>query len=209
MKRSEDEPYQVTIQVMNKHCKGLRMLKDSGVKDCRLVDIRGTTEGLTRHLVSVSSAELDKLPKDVFADYPAGKTGSETSFWFDTDGCDICRAFLSQGSFLISGRNVEGYTCVYSFITPSAQSFQKIISTLENLGIRIQVLEVRKFSPKGEILTEKQERILWLALRMGFFDFPRKVTMQELANRLGVGLSTLSEIIRRGTRRLLEKHFES
>lgn len=209
MERAEGEPYHITIQVVNRHCKGLRMLKDSGVKDCRLVDLRGSSEGLTRHLVSVSSAELDKLPKSVFAGDPPKRTRSETSFWFDTDGCDLCRTILSQGSFLISGRNVEGYTCMYSFITPSVHAFQKIVSKLENLGLKIQILESRKFSPKGKIVTEKQDRILWLALRMGFFDFPRKVTMQEMANRLGIGLSTLSEIIRRGTRRLLESHFET
>ncbi|NIP66969.1 hypothetical protein GWN63_03925 [Candidatus Bathyarchaeota archaeon] len=185
------------------------MLKESQVQDCRLVDIRGTPQGSTRHLVSVSSAELHKLPKDVFADDPSKRTGRETSFWFDTQGCEICRAILSQGSFLISGRNVEGYTCVYSFITPSAHTFQKIVSTLESVGLKIQILDARKFSPKGEILTERQERTLWLALRMGFFEFPRKLTMQELANRLGIALSTVSEIIRRGTRRLLEKHFET
>ena len=58
-------------------------------------------------------------------------------------------------------------------------------------------------------MTEKQERVLWLALKMGFFEFPRRITMLELSRRLGVGLSTLSEIIRRGIRRLLENHFET
>jgi predicted DNA binding protein len=83
------------------------------------------------------------------------------------------------------------------------------IRILEASGLKPKILEIGKFKPKGEVLTEKQERVLWLALKMGFFDFPRKITMLELSSRLGVGLSTLSEIARRGIRRLLEYHFEA
>jgi len=76
-------------------------------------------------------------------------------------------------------------------------------------GLKPKILEVGKFRPKGKTLTEKQERVLWLALKMGFFEFSRKITMAELSRRLGLGLSTLSEITRRGIRRLLEDHFET
>lgn len=207
--RGKGEPYHITIELLNERCKGLKMLKDSGVKECRLVDIRGTSEGLTRHLVSVSSKEIDKLPKDVFDSGHPKRSEGETSFWFNTEGCDICRTILSQDSFLISGRNVEGYTCIYSFIAPSFDTFRKVMSTLEALGLEVKILEVAKFKPKGRALTLRQERVLWLALKMGFFHFPRKITMLELSRRLGIGLSTLSEITRRGIRRLLEHHFET
>ncbi|MCK4634152.1 helix-turn-helix domain-containing protein, partial [Candidatus Bathyarchaeota archaeon] len=72
-----------------------------------------------------------------------------------------------------------------------------------------KILEVGKFQRRREILTEKQERALWLAFKMGFFKYPRNLTMQELSLRLGVSLSTLSETMRRGLRRLLEDHFET
>lgn len=65
-----------------------------------------------------------------------------------------------------------------------------------------------KFELKTAVLTEKQERIFWLALKGGFFDYPRKIGLRELAEKLGVQSSTLSEIMRRGTRRLLEHYFE-
>ena len=137
------------------------------------------------------------------------KPDSKPSAWFDIEGCDLCKTVLSSGSFLISGKNVEDYTIIYSFVTPNFFAYKKILSTLESHGLEPKVLEIGKFTPKGEVLTEKQERVLWLALKMGFFDFPRKISMKDLAQRLGIGLSTLSEITRRGTRRLLQNHFKT
>jgi len=157
----------------------------------------------------VPSHEASRIPKDAFTKIRSnGKFDGRASAWFESDGCDACKAILSHNSFLISGRHVERYTIIYSFVAPSFDAFKSIMSTLEAKGLMPKILEVAKFKPKGKILTEKQERVLWLALKMGFFKYPRKLTMLELAQRLGVGLSTLSEITRRGMRRLLENHFE-
>ena len=56
-------------------------------------------------------------------------------------------------------------------------------------------------------MTKKQEKVLWIALKMGFFEFPRKIHMRELSEKLGISMSNLSEILRRGLRRLVEAHF--
>ncbi len=210
MGQSRDEPYHITVEIVNKHCKGLRMLKDLGVQQYTVSDVRGLPGGLTRHLVRMPSREIADIPEDAFAIIRGdGKFGGGAAAWFDSDGCAVCKAILSHSSFLVSGRHIAGYTLVYSFVAPSFDVFQKIVSTLEANGLKLKILEVTRFKPKGKILTEKQERVLWLASKMGFFEYPRKITMLELSRRLGIALSTLSEIIRRGTRRLIEDHFET
>lgn len=210
MEQPQDEPYHITIEIVNKGCKGLRMLENSGILQYTLSDIRGLPTGLTRHLVKMPSKEITTIPENTFVEIRrGGKFGGGASAWFDSDGCDVCKTILSHDSFLISGRHVEGYTIAYSFVAPNFDAFQRIVSTLEAKGLELKILEVARFKPKGKVLTEKQERALWLALKMGFFQFPRKITMLELSRRLGIGLSTLSEITRRGIRRLLEDHFET
>jgi len=82
------------------------------------------------------------------------------------------------------------------------------VSTLEARGLTPKILKVVKFKPKSRILTDKQERVLWLALKLGFFDYPRKINSIEFSRRLGIVPSTLSEMTRRGIRKLLESHFE-
>ena len=210
MKRSKDEPYHITIEIVNKGCRGLRMLKDLGIQRYSLSDVRGLPGGLTRHLVRMPSEKITEIPEELLARiHGGGKYEGGASVWFDSDGCDVCRAILSHNSFLISGRHIGDSTMIYSFVAPNFEAFKSIVSTLEASGLKPKTLEVWKFRPKGKILTERQERALWLGLKMGFFEFPRKITMLELSRVLGVKLSTLSEITRRGMRRLLEHHFET
>lgn len=186
------------------------MLEEQGIQQYTLSDVRGLPKGLTRHLIRMPSKEIAAIPKDTFTKIRGGSKFDEgVSAWFDSDGCDVCKAMLSHNSFLISGRHLEGYTILYTFVTTNFDAFKSIISTLEAKGLKPKILEVARFKPKGKILTEKQERALWLALKMGFFEYPRKITMLELSRRIGIGLSTLSEISRRGIRRLLEDHFET
>ena len=207
---SREEPYHVTIEIVNKKCKGLRKLRDLGIQQFALVDIRALPGGLTRHLVKIPSKKIGEIPEGAFAEIrSSGTLDGEASGWFETDGCDVCKAVLSRDSFLLSGRNTGDDTIVYTFVTSSFEAFKGIVSRLESGGFKPKVLEVTKFKSMEKILTERQEAVLWLALRMGFFDFPRKINTSELSQRLGIGLSTLSEITRRGIRRLLESHFET
>ena len=56
-------------------------------------------------------------------------------------------------------------------------------------------------------LTPMQRRVLLEALRRGFFEWPRRISLEELSRELGVSKVTLSEHLRRGERKLLESIF--
>ena len=108
----------------------------------------------------------------------------------------LCRIIANNNAFMISGRiDRDGYI-EYRFVS-SFESFRRILRELHRAGLSFRVNRVVRYKPKG-ILTETQERILLIALRAGFFDFPRRVTLEELAKGIGVFPFTLSEVIRRG-----------
>jgi predicted DNA binding protein len=209
MSSTQEEPYQISLEINNDRCKLLKTFKNIGIPRFKVIDIREGDEGITRHLVRLSTEQIHKIPekilKKIQKTYPLQK---DASAWFETEGCEICNTIVTKGSFLISGRNIQGSTIVYNFITPNFEAFKKIISTLEEHNLEPKILEVKKHKAKG-LLTEKQERALWIALRMGFFEYPRKINTIELSQKLGIAPSTLSEIKRRGIRRLLEHHFET
>jgi len=54
------------------------------------------------------------------------------------------------------------------------------------------------------VLTARQEQILGTALAQGYFEFPRKISLTNLSELVGVRPSTLSEILRSAERRVLE-----
>lgn len=84
---------------------------------------------------------------------------------------------------------------------------EQVKEFLANVGVNYKVLSLTdaKFSLNSPIsrLTEKQQEALSLAFRLGYFDTPRKVSSDELAQKLGLSSSTLAVRLRMAERRLL------
>lgn len=204
----EQTMYHVAIEIENNQCKGLELMSKLGINNCRLIDVRRLPEGSVKHLVSFPLNEVDKVSGKGLKILSSPK-GSNVLASFQTDGCNVCNTMLSKGAFLISGKHLGGYRMVYELIAPGYDVFKQILSTIESLGFKPKILRLAKHEPKEGVLTEKQENVLWLALKMGYFDYPRKINTKELAQTLGIVPSTFSEITRGGLRKLLEKYFES
>lgn len=56
-------------------------------------------------------------------------------------------------------------------------------------------------------LTPKQQQLLYVAYSEGYFDVPRRISQNELADRLGVSKSAISQRLRRSIDQLLETNF--
>lgn len=71
---------------------------------------------------------------------------------------------------------------------------------------RITKMDSQTASP-GE-LTEEQYETLLMAVEKGYFEIPRRTTMEELAEEFGISHQALSERLRRGHRMLIESALE-
>jgi predicted DNA binding protein len=202
------KPYHAVIEIENKQCRMLKKFASIGLQNLKVVDIRSSKAGAVKHLVELGSDQVKKIPDNLKPVASRAKGEGKPTMWFESEGCEVCNTILSRDAFLISGKSMEANTIMYSFMVPTFEAYTSIISALENAGHKVNVLKMGKFEPKTGILTENQERIFWLALKGGFFDYPRKIGMRDLSAKLGIKPATFSETIRRGTRRLLEHHFE-
>ena len=192
----------VVIATRNRYCRVLEMLKENGINNFKINEVRLLKNGLVAHLVEIpgeiSEAEMhDKLKWKRMRSY----------YCIESEGCELCKSLLSSKAFLVSGRMVEHEKFVYSFIVPGATAFQKLIKIFEKRG-DFEILKTKKLKPKPGVLTRRQENVLWIALKSGFFDYPRRVNITQLSSMLGVSPSTLSEIMRRGLKRILEFYYE-
>jgi len=199
------EPYHVVIEIENKQCKMVKKLASLGFKHLKVVDVRSSSSGSVRHLMDVGEDQAQKVPKELAA---KGHVEGKTSVWLESEGCEVCNTILAHNAFLVSGKSMDDSIIAYSFMVPTFEAYQGIISDLEKVGYKVNVRKIGKFEQQIGVLTENQERIFWLALKSGFFDYPRRVGMAELAAKLEISAATLSEIMRRGTRRLLEHYFK-
>jgi len=203
------QPYYVVLDIENKQCRIVKRLASIGLKHLKVADIRSSSKGSVKHLLELDPEEVKKIPSELKVARARGRRESKSSIWFESEGCDVCNTILSCDAFLVSGKSIEGSNILYNFMVPRFEAFKQIVSAMEKAGHKVTVLKMGKFELTRGILTEKQERIFWLALKGGFFDYPRKIGTSELALKLGISPSTLSEIARRGTRRLLEHYFRN
>ena len=68
-----------------------------------------------------------------------------------------------------------------------------------------RLYELNEATQRGEYgLTALQKEALIRAVEFGYFDIPRRLTMDELANELGITRQAVSERLRRGHNRLIE-----
>ena len=83
---SVNQPYHISIEIVNNKCKGLSMLESLGVGEYRLSDVRSLAEGSTRHLIKIPKEKVGTIPKNKFV-----RISSSGETWFDSDGCEICK----------------------------------------------------------------------------------------------------------------------
>ncbi len=152
-----------------------------------------------------AKSKRKKVPQELAA---KGRGEGKSAVWLESGGCEVCNTILTHDAFLISGKSMQDNILSYSFMVPTHDAYRGVMADLQKAGYKVNVRKVGKFEPQIGFLTEKQERLFWLALKSGFFDYPRQVGMVELATKLGISTATLSEIMRRGTRRLLEHYFK-
>ena len=82
-----------------------------------------------------------------------------------------------------------------------------VISTIKNV-YRAEVIGIEEYSPEDSPvlkLSKRQFEVLLFAYKSGYFDNPRRITLRELAQILGLSPSTVKEHLRKAERKILEE----
>jgi AraC-like DNA-binding protein len=80
----------------------------------------------------------------------------------------------------------------------------KVLSELKREGFKI--LFSHEINGYDYMLTYKQELALVYAYLMGYYQFPRKISLKELAGKLGLSVSTLAELLRKAESKVIEAY---
>lgn len=121
--------------------------------------------------------------------------------------CHACSALAQSACFLTEATATERGGVEWRILTPRRSAAEDLVKTLRGKGLDIEVRAVRTARGSGA-LTDRQERVLSLAHKLGYFEFPKKINLGDLAKKLGVAKSTLSEILRTGEEKILHEYFQ-
>lgn len=196
----------ISLELQSTGCRVFQNLAEQNIQQSTLVDIRRLSNGNIRHLMRIPT---DQIPIGSLQQvFPINDNyhNRHTLLWFESEDCQACQTIILNNSFQITGTSVNKDVILVNFVVAEHQDFQQIISSFEKEGLKLRVLEMSKRVCRDSLSTNKQERAVQFAGTFGFFDYPRSITLFNLAKKLGIASSTLSEQLRRGTRRLVENY---
>ena len=119
--------------------------------------------------------------------------------------CLLAHSIMASGC-LITKANLDGREIVWNVICDD-DSFLHLMKNLEETEVDFEILYKGKPEGGKSKITYREEEILKIALEKGFFDFPKRIKLEELADIFGIAPSTLSEILRRGQKKVLKSYF--
>ena len=123
-----------------------------------------------------------------------------------TKKCTACRTFAGANCYLVSASSKPDGKLEWTLLG-SDTMVKTLLKELENAKVVAKVLKVSQLQDEEE-LTARQDHILQIALEKGYFEFPKKIDLRQLAKTLEISPATLSEILRRGQKRVLQEHFK-
>ncbi len=123
-----------------------------------------------------------------------------------THECPICSTFAGLNTFLISADTRDDGRMEWRLLIGGDTDLKTLCNRLDGKHVKYEILEVSHRAQKREA-TARQEEILRVALDLGYFDFPKRIRLEELAEKLNISPGTLSEILRRAEKNILSSHF--
>jgi len=121
--------------------------------------------------------------------------------------CRACATLANSECFLTDATGAEDGGVEWRILAPKREAVENLVRTLRSRGLVIEIVAIKTAKGSGS-LTDRQDRVLSLAYKLGYFEFPKKINLSDLAKKLGVAKSTLSEILRTGEEKILHAYFQ-
>ncbi len=165
-----------------------------------LIEINATDKEINKIIEDLKKNE--KICKvDISPSPDGGMLGSVV-----TKKCVACQALTGSKCFLTSAKSGNDGHVVWKLITGEKGSLIELINKLEKTGCQVEVKKVTHITKRAQ-LTVRQEEIIHIAFEKGYYDMPKKITIDALARMFKVSPSTLAEILQRGERKIIMQYF--
>lgn len=158
-------------------------------------------------MIDALRADPTVADTDSLADF--GEQGFYLIEWADSTYAAIDH-LLEENASILSASGIEGHWTM-ELLFADRDDLSTFYAACSDDGPSFEVLSIESMDASSwqnrNGLTDKQRTALLAAFDAGYYDVPRAISMSELAEELDVSHQTLSERLRRGTKRLIEDSF--
>ncbi len=178
-----------------------------------ILSIMPTEEMKGNALFKISGRELGKILSEI----KTHPTSLEVYLISDTPQSKIINVKTKDPWLLLSlvksevilkmPVNVQTGIAEWEILAPQ-EKIRRFNELLEKNGLQFELKSIQKYT-ENTTLTERQSEVLDLAVKLGYYEIPRKITLTALAKQLKIAKSTLSGILRRIDKKLIESEIAS
>jgi predicted DNA binding protein len=115
---------------------------------------------------------------------------------------------LRSDCFLRQGKAIGDGWVEWELLVRDEATLADLKADLIGAGCDLQLVKKRRLI-EPMALTDRQEIIVQAALDRGYYDFPRRISGAGLAKELGISRSTLSEILQRAERKMVDFYMKN
>lgn len=217
------------LAIQHKDCWGANLVSDGHVRDVRFwsglkVDphrVLGSMTVRTNREVDLmefnpyqleysrsSEAQLDGRTWQYYAEFVLFEKEDETTV-------DL---LFRSGCLFEPPAIVRGEYELQTVIAPAPENLQRLFRLLKRTGRKYKTLAIREFEPgprmlftlEGSgIMTQKQLEAIRIAFKRGFYKYPRRIRISDLAKEAGSARSTFQEHLRLAEIKLITHAFET
>jgi predicted DNA binding protein len=120
--------------------------------------------------------------------------------------CIVARTMRDLACTVTSQRVNRDGSVELQLLASGREIFRRLVDGLRSRGVEVDVLGLT--SSIGDVdggkITARQEQIIRKALELGYYDYPRRIRQRKLADACGISSSTLTELLRRAERNIIE-----
>lgn len=134
----------------------------------------------------------------------AGRTEEETTVYFRTTAPLLVFSSREPGTPIdlpIEIRDGEATVDV----TGSRERLAVLADRLERVGLRYRIDRLEEQPAERQLLSERQLEVVVAGVDEGYYDTPRRCSLTELADHLGIAKSTCSETLHRAEEAVIKR----
>ncbi|GBE54909.1 HTH DNA binding domain protein [archaeon BMS3Bbin15] len=148
-------------------------------------------------LSSISNRNVDEINKI---------SDSNTKAAISVRRCIPARSIIEAGCFIKSAKHTE--EGVEWDIIARRSSLIKLTEILEKNNYSFKIKRIGDLDLHKEIITNREMELLKYAVYQGYFDTPKNIGIRGVAKEFGISISTTSDMLRRGLKKILIDYFE-
>ncbi len=118
----------------------------------------------------------------------------------------VVHTILKNNCFVSRKLNLVGGWEIWTIAAPQKSAIKNAIEAIKKLGM-FEILYVKKSTFDGFNLSDQQEMVLKYAVARGYYNWPRKISAQDLAKKLGLNKATLLEHLRKAEIKVMDREF--